>query len=417
MAHEAQAGEVLTRTRSRSTDNNKERLEPELLKAVEADDVESLRQILVKAREKKQLNENFLRVGLMRSSEKGKVGATQYLLSQGANPNGAIGNRLSPLLRAIEANHAAIAFLLLAHGADRETQDKKGRTPLHTAAWEGHWHILDTLIAKGADVNGKDKKQRNVLHNLAADKRKCRWGDEIVQLLLQQNIYIDGKEGQDNLQRSPLHWACVSGKLRLAEQLLTRPKGPRAIVDAVECRGKTSLHLAAAHDKRNDRDELVELLDIVKLLLRHGADVNAKSDGGWQPLHNACERGALLIVRTLIEEGAEINTKLLNGMSPLHLAAQGGHLKVVEYLLKCRVIKRDHRDNFGFTPFLRAAQNKHTEVFTLLAPYNQVEKLSEDALGACNGFNATIVDFGAFHNLNRVRKLTVYGMLWTHACF
>jgi ankyrin repeat protein len=100
-------------------------LEPHLLRAAENDDVERLREIVELAREKKQLNDNFLRIGLMRSSEKGKVGATQYLLSQGAQPDSVgTGNRLSPLLRAVERNHIAIVQLLLGHGANRETRDK-----------------------------------------------------------------------------------------------------------------------------------------------------------------------------------------------------------------------------------------------------------------------------------------------------
>jgi ankyrin repeat protein len=408
MNTEELAGEglALTRSRSRSrsgsrsTDNH-DRLEPQLLRAVEHDDTERLHETIEAARERKQLNENFLRVGLMRSSEKGKVAATQYLLGLGAKPDGATGNRLSPLLRAVEHNHVAIVQLLLGHGANSETADKKGRTALMTAAWLNHWHILNLIIAKGGNVNAKDKKSRNILHNLAADKI-CSWGDEVVQLLLRQDIYIDGKEGQDNLKRSPLHWACATGKIRLAEQLLTRPKGPRASVDAVEYREKTSLHIAATHDRN----------DIVELLLKFGADVHAKSDGGWTPLHNACEKGSMVVVRILLEAGAEPNGKLLNGMTPLHLAAQGGHLDVVKCLLKQKDIKRATRDSFGFTPFLRAAQNKHKDIFNLLAPFNQVENLSEDALGACNGFNATVVDFGNFRNENRVKRETVFEILY-----
>jgi ankyrin repeat protein len=219
--------------------------------------------------------------------------------------------------------------------------------------------------------------------------------------LLDQALHIDGKDGQDELKRSSLHWACATGKIHLAEQLLTRRKGRKANVNAVEYREKTSLHIAAAHDRN----------DIVELLLEFGSDVNAKSDGGWQPLHNACEKGALEIVRILLEAGAEINAKLLNGMAPLHLAAQGGHLDVVRLLLDRKGIKRAPRDTFGFTPFLRAAQNKRKDIVSLLAPLNQVEALSEDALGACNGFSATIVDFGDFRNENRVKKQTVYGKL------
>ena len=267
-----ESGVILSRSRSRSSDST-DRLEPQLLRAAENDDVDKLRQILDAAKAKKQLNENFLRIGLMRSSEKGKIGATQYLLSQGAKPDGGPGNRIPPLLRAVERNHIAIVHLLLERGANPETADKKGRTALMTAAWLNHWHILNSLIVKGADVNKKDLRQRNVLHNLGADKQ-CNWGSSVVELLLKESIHIDGKKGRDNLGRTPLHWACATGKMRLALLLLTRPKGPRADVDAVEIREKTSLHLAAAHG----RD------DIVEMLLKYGADVNAKSDGGWTPL-------------------------------------------------------------------------------------------------------------------------------------
>lgn len=262
--------EGLTRTRSRSTDQNGDRLEPQLLRAVEADDLDRLRETIEAACERKQFNDNFLRVGLMRSSEKGSIQATQYLLELGAKSSGASGNRLSPLLRAVERNHVLIVQLLLEHGADTETCDKKGRTALMTAAWENHWHILNVLIVRGANVNAKDKKGRNVLHNLAADQRVI-WGNDVITLLLQKNIHIDGKDGEDLLRRTPLHWACVTGKLDLAQQLLTRARGPKANIDAVEIRGKTSLHLAAANDK----------VELARLLLRFNAYVNAKSDGGW----------------------------------------------------------------------------------------------------------------------------------------
>lgn len=372
-----------------------------MLRAAEEDDTEVLRQIIETAKEKGQLNDNFLRIAMMRSSEKGKINATRYLLKQGARPDGAAGNRLSPLLKAVEKNHVGIVQLLLEHGADPNTADKQGRTALMTAAWKNHWHILNLLLAKGADVNARDVRGRNVLHNLAADK-KCEWGKDVIDLLLSSNIHIDGPEGEDELKRSPLHWACATGKIDLAEMLLNRPRGPRADIGAVEIREKTSLHLAAAHD----RD------DIVAMLLKCGANVNAKSDGSWTPLHNACEKASEKVVHLLLKAGADPNARLLNGMTPLHLCAQGGHSEVVKCLLARKDIKRAARDAFGSTPFLRAAQNRRKDIVDLLAPSNNVEVLSEDALGACNGFNATIVDFGDFHNGNRVKRRTVYELLY-----
>lgn len=391
-------GERRLSSTSKSSDHN-ERLEPHLLRAAQDDDVEKLRQILEAAKVKKQLDENFLQKGLIRSSEKGKLGATQFLLENGANPDGAIGNRAPPLLKAVEKNNIGIVHLLLKHGANPETADKKGRTVLMTAAWKNHWNILELLIKKGANVNAKDDRGRNILHNLGADKQQ-QWGASVVELLLAHDIIIDGEEGQDKLGRTPLHWACATGKRDLAQQLLCRSRGPRASLYAVETRGKTPLHLAASHDWD----------DIVELLLAHSAPVQAKSDGSWTPLHNACEVGSVKIVRLLLNAGSDINAKLLNGMTALHIAAQNGHIEVVKCLLERPDIKKTVRDSFGSTPFLRAAQNKRKDIVALLAPFDY-HHMSEDALGACNGFNATIVDFGNFRNENRVKKYTIFGKL------
>lgn len=192
-------GERRLSSTSKSSDHN-ERLEPHLLRAAQDDDVEKLQQILEAARTRKQLDENFLQKGLIRSSERGKLAATQFLLENGASPDGAAGNRAPPLLKAVERNNIGIVHLLLKHGANPETADKKGRTALMTAAWKNHWNILELLIKKGADINAKDQRGRNILHNLGADKQ-MQWGDSVVELLLAQDIILDGEEGQDKLGR------------------------------------------------------------------------------------------------------------------------------------------------------------------------------------------------------------------------
>ncbi|KKK18050.1 hypothetical protein ARAM_000740 [Aspergillus rambellii] len=397
-----------------------DRLEPRLLKAAANDQIEDLREVVATARESGQLTEAFLKVGLLRACERGSAGATQYLLSalgnhanrEEKNSGTGVGNATvsalaSSLLRAVEKNHVRVVQLLLDYGASPEAVDREGRTAVMTAAWKNHWHVLHSLIGKGADVNALDARGRNVLHNLAADK-VCDWGEDVVRLLLGSVCVLDQP---DELGRTPLHWAAATGKYRLAEMLLTRAllvkgieKGGRAGADvnAVELRNKTALHLAVAHG--NER--------IVVLLLRHGADVNARSDGGWTALHNACDRGSESTVRKLLQAGAKVNAQLLNGISPLHLASQAGHREVVEVLLERSELKQRLRDNFGSTPFLRAAQCKCKEIVSLLAPYNNVSALSTDARGACEGFEATVVDFGNFHNENRVKRTSVFNLLY-----
>ncbi|KAL1979537.1 hypothetical protein VTN96DRAFT_5584 [Rasamsonia emersonii] len=389
----------MSRSRSRSSlgSDNHDRLEPRLLRAAENNDTNDLKQVLDAARANGQFSPTFLGIGLTRSSERGCIEASHYLLREGASVDVA-GNRVSPLFRAVERNHVRIVQLLLDYGACPETRDKEGRTALMMAAWKNHWHVLQLLISRGADVNARDNKKRNVLHNLAADKQ-CDWGDDVVDLLLKTNCAIEAK---DELGRTPLHWACATGKIHFAELLLNRPQGPKAFINAVECRNKTALHIATAHDRE----------DVVELLLKYNADVNAKSDGGWTPLHNACDKGCEKIVRILLKAGAEINSQLLNGITPLHLAAQAGHLEVVKCLLERPDLKTRTRDSFGSTPFLRAARFKRKDIVQLLAPFNHVEALSEDATDACKAFDATIVDFGNFRNENRVQKVTVFDLLY-----
>ena len=390
--------------RSRSSigsDSHTDRLEPRLLKATESDQIESIESIVSLARENGKLTETFLRIGLMRSCERGHAKSTEYFLSLGAKPHGCP-NRPSPFLRAVERNLVEIVSLLLYYGSSTEITDKKRQTGVMIAALRNHREMLELLVSRKANVNAKDGAGMSVLHILAADK-ECEWGYEVVEFLLGTDCLIDGVEGRDGVGRTPLHWACATGKPRFAQLLLDRSGGPPADVNAVEQRNKTALHLAIAHGQEN----------IVKLLMQHKADINARSDGGWTPLHNACDKGSEPIVRALLAAGANINGQLLNGVTPLHLAAQAGHTEVVECLLERKeCVKRRIRDNFGSTPFLRAAQFKRKDIVSLLAPFNNVEALTDDAKGACEGFEATIVDFGNFHNENRVQKTSVFNLLY-----
>jgi ankyrin repeat protein/Mg2+ and Co2+ transporter CorA len=396
------------RSPSRSSDGGDStqntRVEPRLLKAIEEKKHDDAIAIIEHAKVKAQPVDHLLRIGLMRAAERGNIYIAEYLLKSGAKPDGAPGGRVSPLFKAIEKNHVGIVQLLLKFGGNVDAQDKQGRTALMTAAWKNHFHIMIELLRCGADVNKKDNTGRNVLHNLAADKH-CNWGRDVIGELLRRDIAIDGLEGQDEGKRSPLHWAASTGKKELCEMLLKRQRPPRANVNAVEIRQKTALHLAIAHG----RD------DIVEMLLVYGGNVMARSDGGWTPLHNACANGTVKVVRTLLLAGADVNAKLLTGMTPLHIAAQNGHLEVVNCLLERKDIKRTARDKFGISPFLLAAQSKNParkDIVNRLAPSNQVDSLSDDALGATNGFHATIVDFGNFHNNNRVSKKTIYELLY-----
>jgi len=72
------------------------------------------------------------------------------------------------------------------------------------------------------------------------------------------------------------------------------------------------LHSAVAHHH----------FEISKLLVDHGADVNARQQGGFTPLHEAALGGCAEIATLLLEHGANINAKTDKGKTPIEFTAE-----------------------------------------------------------------------------------------------
>lgn len=58
-------------------------------------------------------------------------------------------------------------------------------------------------------------------------------------------------------------------------------------------------------------------LEIAKILIKHGANVNAKAAWGAVPLHDAARMGNVEVARLLLEHGADVNAKDYEGKTPL----------------------------------------------------------------------------------------------------
>jgi len=82
------------------------------------------------------------------------------------------------------------------------------------------------------------------------------------------------------------------------------------------------------------------MMEIVKILIEKGADVNAKNNEFWTPLHNLIHNydheSLIEIVLLLIENGADIDARTSKGYLPIDFLKNypGENRSEIERLLK-----------------------------------------------------------------------------------
>lgn len=131
-----------------------------------------------------------------------------------------------------------------------------------------------------------------------------------------------------------------------------------ANVDEVNWQGRTPLVIAAQFGR----------LGIAKLLLDHGANVNAQAAADANhvfPLEVAARRGYYAIAKLLLDKGANINMVDGWGRTALHEAAYYGYESIVRLLL-ARGADRNVADMHGMTPLGFAQMEGHAGVVRLL---------------------------------------------------
>ena len=106
-------------------------------------------------------------------------------------------------------------------------------------------------------------------------------------------------------------------------------------------------------------------LEIVKLLISHGADVNSQSSSGNTPLMYACASGHSEIVRVLLEANANVEDHNENGHTPLMEAASAGHVEVAKILLEYGAGINTHSNEFKESALTLACYKGHLEMVRL----------------------------------------------------
>jgi uncharacterized protein len=231
---------------------------------------------------------------LLFAAQQGEVESGRLLLRAGADVNDRGGNdRKTALIVAAASGHSNFATLLLDSGANPDLSDEIGFTALHYAALDaGGGDIVRTLLAHRANSNPRTTK----------DSREY--------------IYA----GVNLTGATPLFLAASRGNVETVRALLAGGADPFMTTE----KGTAPLQVATwggspyAGDWTEDGKK--NLLEVTKLLVERGADVNSAGEHKWTPLHGAAYKGVDAVVQFLVERGARMEVFDEYGQTPLSIA-------------------------------------------------------------------------------------------------
>jgi uncharacterized protein len=255
------------------------------------------------------------------------------------------------LLDAARHGDHAAAVGELERGADAKEKAPDGTTALHWAVYHDDADLVARLIKAGADVNAANDYGSTPLTEAATA------GDTaVIKRLLDAgaDAKAPGKDGA-----TPLMLMARGDDVEGARLMIEHG----ADVNAKEAwRGQTALIWAAAQQQAA----------MVKLLLKNGADPNARSNsndwdrqvsgekrrlyrpfGGLTALMYAAREGCVECARALVEGGADPDLSGYRNITPLIMAIDNLHFDTAAYLIQAGATL-DMWDWWGRTPLYMA---------------------------------------------------------------
>jgi hypothetical protein len=180
---------------------------------------------------------------------------------QDVNVNG--GYYMRPLIAALAGEHFQTADLLFRSGADPHVQGNYKTIPLHSAANFEKYDVVQKLIEYNADINARDNDGWTPLY--WASRGRLFKDGSVPRLLLERGADVNARADADGF--TPLHRASAYGALEVVHVLLEHG----ADVKAVSVDGKTALQVVGKAPYRKADQDQGRLEEITRLLEEHGA--------------------------------------------------------------------------------------------------------------------------------------------------
>jgi len=265
-----------------------------------------------------------------------------------------------PLLEAVNQNRAELVEQILRRyqrcGGDNRRHHNDFLQDLHRAFWyataQEKFHLSRLLLLRGsADPNTRCISGSSVLHLAleAAFGSTRQEAVEVAEMLLELGA---DPNVRDRNGRTCLTLAILTHQYDTVRLLLE--KGAK--VDGKDYDGdqeeETPLFLAAGYGRNPFCAGRNHILDIVRELLRHGAErtVNKRCTKWLEtPLHRACRWGLPEVVSLLLTRGADPNIENAYQETPLHVSLSRQSLDIASTLL-CHGADPDSLDCHGRPP-------------------------------------------------------------------
>jgi len=210
-----------------------------------------------------------------------------------------------------------------------DLRDKtNGLSPLHLSCKHGHLNCTEALTGFGADVDQAAVDGSTPLF-LAASANSI----DIVRLLLSQ--YAADFQLTNNRGDVALMPAAMSGSVEMVKMLVEHGMN----VNHRNVRGESALYCAALHRQ----------CDVASFLLKNGADPNLATQHGETCVHAAAAVGSVAMLMLLVENNASTRSTTSTGASPLWMAAAKGHRDAIQFLKDSKA-DVGMADSDGLTP-------------------------------------------------------------------